>query len=305
MTDRLSGIAAFVQAVEAGSFALAAERLNLSASAVGKGVARLEDRLGVRLFHRTTRSLRLTDEGQAFYEHCARALAELDAATAQLDAGRSEPAGRLRIAMPQSFGRVCVLPVLLDLARRHPRLEYELSLSDRRVDLIEAGFDLAIRIGPLEDTPDLQARALGAMDSVLCAAPDYLAAQDTPRSLAELAQHRCVVYGRAGRTTAWTLTDAHGRTHTADLRQCMHVDDMQTVVDSVRAAAGIGQLPRWLVAGELAAGALVELLPGYRGSSRAIHALWPAGRSLPPKMRVVIDALVREVPRRLGFPESA
>src|SRR5882724_11319726 len=151
MRERLSGIAAFVQAVEAGSFAQAAERMQMTRSAVGKSIARLEERLGVRLFHRTTRRQSLTHDGQAYYERCVRVLAELEA-------GRREPSGRLRVSAPVIFGRRCVSPVLLSLARKYPGLAVDVSFSDRVVDLIEEGFDLAVRIGTLPDSGSLAAR---------------------------------------------------------------------------------------------------------------------------------------------------
>src|SRR5262249_22818153 len=153
--ERLTGIAAFVQAVEAGSFAVAAGRMGLTRSAVGKSIARLEQRLGVRLFHRTTRRQSLTEDGQAYYERCVRALAEIDAAEAALDSGRRAPAGCLRVTAPVLFGRYCVAPVLLELARRYSGLAIEMSFSDRVVDLLEEGFDLAIRVGTLSDSTSL------------------------------------------------------------------------------------------------------------------------------------------------------
>jgi len=171
MTDRLSGVAVFVQAAEAGSFALAASRLGLSRSAVGKSASRLEGRLGVRLFHRTTRSQRLTGDGQVLYESCVRALTEIEAAETALDTGRREPSGRLRVSATVLFGRRCVAPILLALARRHPRLEVELSFNDRPVDLVEEGFDLAVRNGALPDNAGLMARRLVGQRMTVCAAP--------------------------------------------------------------------------------------------------------------------------------------
>src|SRR5882672_3846135 len=171
----LQGVLGFVQAVEAGSFTRAAERLRITKSAVGKAVAQLEYRLGVRLLNRTTRSLSLTSEGEAYYEACVRALAEIDAAQALLASRRQVPSGRLRVDLPLSFGRRCVAPVLFALAGRYPGLTLELSFNDRRIDLIQEGVDLAIRMGELDDSPGLAARRLYAQRSVLCASPAYLA----------------------------------------------------------------------------------------------------------------------------------
>ena len=186
MSERLQGIDAFVQAVEAGSFAQAAERMRLTRSAVGKSIARLERRLGVRLFHRTTRRQSLTEDGQAYYERCKRALAELEDAEAALDNGRREPSGRLRVSVPVLFGRHCVAPVLTRLARQYPRLEVEIAFSDRVVDLLEEGFDLAVRVGDLRDSSTLAARRLGTQHLAICAAPSYLDAHGWPRTIEEL-----------------------------------------------------------------------------------------------------------------------
>ncbi len=147
-SDIMPDLPVFVAAVEAGGFSAAAARLNLSRSAVGKTIARLEGRLGVRLFHRTTRSLTLTEDGQAFFEHCRRALNEVQAARTMLDSGRREAAGRLRVSVPVLFGRQCVAPVLIRLTEDHPKLELDINFSDRLVDVVEDGFDLAVRNGP-------------------------------------------------------------------------------------------------------------------------------------------------------------
>src|SRR5258708_37792171 len=161
MNAALSGIDVFVQAVDARSFALAAERLRLTRSAVAKTIARLESRLGTRLFHRTTRSQRLTEDGQAFYERCVRALAEIEEGAAALDSGRREPGGLLRISAPALFGRYCVAPALLSLSTNHPKLNIDASFSHRLVDLIYEGYDLAGRIRSFPDTPPLASPRIG------------------------------------------------------------------------------------------------------------------------------------------------
>ena len=190
MSDRLTGVSVFVEAVEAGGFSAAAARLNLSRSAVGKTIARLEMRLGARLFHRTTRNQNLTEDGQAFYERCMRALDEIRMGEAMLDSGRREIAGRLRVSMPVLFGRRCVAPVLTELARQHPKLELDLDFSDRRVDLLEDGFDLAVRNGALGEGAGLMARRISYQRMTVCAAPAYLGARGSPRTPEELSLRR-------------------------------------------------------------------------------------------------------------------
>lgn len=214
MSDTLKDIPVFVAAVEAGSFAQAAIRLHLSRSAVGKSIARLEQRLGVRLFQRTTRSLKLTDNGALFYERCLRALEEIRGAESLLESGRQQIRGRLRVAMPVLFGRQCVAPLLIELAQEHPGLELEMSFSDRVVDLVEEGFDMAVRNGTLQDSSMLVARRLGEHRMVLCAAPDYLLERGQPQSVADLAHHAAINYLRAGRVLPWELMDNEGTSHT-------------------------------------------------------------------------------------------
>jgi DNA-binding transcriptional LysR family regulator len=194
--ERFNGISVFVEVADAGGFSAAAARLNLSRSAVGKTVSRLERRLGVRLFHRTTRTQSLTEEGQLFYESCQKALGEIRTAEDLLESGKREIRGRLRISMPVLFGRQCVAPLLRDLLRAHPRLELDLSFNDRVVDLLDEGFDLAIRNSPLGNGSGLMMRTVAEQRMTVCASPAYLETHGTPRTVAELAAHECIVYAR-------------------------------------------------------------------------------------------------------------
>ncbi|MGR2737962.1 LysR family transcriptional regulator [Billgrantia sp. Q4P2] len=296
MADRLSGIAAFVEAAEAGSFARAAERMNLSRSAVGKSIARLEERLGTRLFHRTTRSQSLTDDGQAFYERCVRALAELEAAESVLDDSRRAPAGRLRISAPVLFGRRCVVPIVLDILRRYPQLELEMSFTDRRVDLVEEGFDLVVRSGELPDSAGLVARRIGVQKLVVCAAPAYLAERGRPQALADLGGHEVIVYGRAGWSKAWNFLDAKGEARDLQWRGRIRLDDLEAIADATLAGEGLAWLPGWLIAEHLRSGALVRILENEASRDVDIHAVWPQSRHLPMRVRVVIDELVKRIP---------
>jgi DNA-binding transcriptional LysR family regulator len=300
MDERLSGIEAFVQAVEAGSFARAAEKLGLTRSAVGKSVARLEQRLGARLFHRTTRAQSLTEDGHAFYERCRRALDEIDAAEAALDAGRREPAGRLRVSVPLLFGRHCVAPVLARLARRYPRLDLEIAFSDRVADLLEDGFDLAVRIGELRDSPNLAARRLGAQTFAVCAAPSYLGKRKRPVRAEDFASMTAITYSRAGAELPWEVRDAHGRRHTLPIARHLRFDDVQAIADAALAGFGVARLPHWLIAPLLQSGALLLLMEDVEVETSDVHAVWPHSRYLPSKTRAAIDALAAEVPALLG-----
>jgi DNA-binding transcriptional LysR family regulator len=298
--ERLNGITTFVLAAEAGSFAQAAERLGVTRSAVGKSIARIEQRLGARLFHRTTRRQSLTDDGQAYYERCVRALAELEAAEAAFDTGRREPTGRLRLSAPVLFGRHCVVPALLGLARRHPQLQIEMSFNDRVVDLLEEGYDLAVRVGALPDSTSLAARRLGTQRMAICASPDYLARHGRPGSVAALAAHVGIVYGREGRRRHWLVRDADGRVHEVRIDNHLCFDDLQAIADAAVAGIGLAWLPCWQLARHVRAGELELVMDCERVLSAEIHAVWPQTRWLPSRTRVAIDALAAEIPALLG-----
>lgn len=296
MDDRLEGVATFVHVVEAGSFALAAERLRLTRSAVGKAVARLEARLGVRLLQRTTRSQSLTEDGQAYYDYCVRALAELDAAEAMLEGSRQQPRGRLRVSVPIAFGHLCVAPVLMNLARRHPSLSIDISFTDRMVDLVEEGFDIALRIGELRDSTSLAARRLGAQYMSIGASPAYIASHGMPMELDELDGHTVIAYARAGVAAPWDLREASGQTRRIDIRPQLSMDDVQAIAAAAIAGFGLARLPSWLLARYVESGELVMVKGRCSLPAQDIHAIWPKTRYMPPKTRCVIDALAAEIP---------
>ncbi|MBN3846349.1 LysR family transcriptional regulator [Paraburkholderia sp. Ac-20342] len=300
MTDNLDGVATFVQVVEAGSFALAAERMNLTRSAVGKAISRLEARLGVRLLHRSTRSQTLTAEGQAYYEGCVRALAELDVAEAALDHGRAEPAGRLRVSVPEAFGYFCVAPILLDLVRQYPKLQIDLSFTDRFTDLIEEGFDLAVRIGELRDSSTLAARRLGTQHVVIGASPAYLERYGTPTCIEQLENHVGIALSRAGAVAPWNAKDADGSAQPVRIRSRVSMDDIQAIAAAAIDGYGLAWLPCWLLTRYAKSGALVPVLDNYRVRSQEVYAIWPKARHLRAKTRVAIDALKEKVPEMIG-----
>jgi DNA-binding transcriptional LysR family regulator len=291
----LQGIIAFVQVAEAKSFSRAAERLGLSKSAVGKAIARLESRLGVKLVHRTTRSLNLTAEGETFHESCLSALAALDAGQALLASRRQVPAGRLRVDLPLSFGRRCIAPILLEIGARFPELSLDISFNDRRIDLIEEGVDLVVRLGELEDSAVLIARRLCLQRSAICATPAYLAAHGRPASLDDIARHACLRYGRDGRFSRWLLREADGRLRSLAAQGRFVLGHGEAILDAALAGHGLAYLPTWLMAEPLARGELELVLPETALETPAIHALWPRARDLAPKVRVVVDELVRRL----------
>ncbi len=303
MSERLNNIDMFVHAVEAGSFAQAAARLRVTRSAVAKGIARLEQRLGVRLFHRTTRSQSLTEEGHAYYERCVRALAELDAAEAVFDTRRSAPSGRLRVSAPVLFGRRCVAPLLLELADQHRGLAIEMSFSDRVVDLVEESFDLAVRIGTLPDSASLTVRRLGEQRMGICAAPSYLARRGVPESSEEVESHDCVVYGSSDRQATWRIRD-RGEVRHARPSARIYFDDLQAIADAAVAGAGLAWLPCWLMSPYLQSGELALVMDSDRVLATSIYAVWPKNRHLPAKTRFAIDTLAAGIPAMMGYRES-
>ena len=302
MSERLDSIELFVSAVEAGSFAQAADRLRLTRSAVAKSIGRLERRLGARLFQRTTRTQSLTEEGRDYYERCVRALSELDEAEAALAARRREPTGRLRVSAPVLFGRHCITPVLLQLTQRHPALQIEMSFSDRVVDLIEERFDIAVRVGALQNSSSLSTRRLGSQSMAICAAPSYLSRYGFPKTLQEIGARDCVVYSQAGRCLPWRVRDGKQiRELRANSR--LAFDDLQAIADAAVAGAGYAWLPCWLLASHVRNGELALVMDSERVLATDIHAVWPTTRHMATKTRVAIDALVKSVPAMLGHPE--
>ena len=287
-TPRFDGVELFLQIVESGNLTEAAERLNLTRSAVGKGLARLEARLGTCLLQRSTRRQRLTEDGQAYYEHCLRALAELEAAESVLESGRQQPRGRLRASVPLAFGHHYAAPALWGLMDRYPELEIEICFSDRMIDLAQEGFDLAVRIGPLPDTDRLSARRLGQQVMGLAASPAYVQRRGSIESIEDLAAHRGIAY--RSNTTA----------HHARLASPLVLDDLQAVADAAIAGVGLAWLPSWLIAHYALRGQLQAVLPSYREQPAPIHVIWPTAAHMPAKTRCAIDALVAATPSCLA-----
>ena len=299
MRDRFEGIQIFTEAAQAGSFAKAAERLCLTRSAVGKSIARLEERLGVRLFHRTTRSQSLTEDGQQYYERCVRAIEELRAGEHLLENGRREVVGRLRVSMPVLFGRHCVAPILRAYARRHPRLELELSFNDRQIDIIADGYDLAIRNGFLGEGTALRGRRLFSQRKVLCASPKYLERRGTPAGLTDILEHELLVYWRNDHALDWRLPGANGSLVDLSVTSRLRFDDLEAIADAAIEGMGLAWLPDWLIGGRLQAGDLVEVWADRPSATMECYAVWPASHYLPLRSRLAIDALVAELPGRL------
>jgi DNA-binding transcriptional LysR family regulator len=295
--DRLTSMAVFVKAVDVGSFAAAADALEMSGPMVGKHVRFLEQRLGVRLLNRTTRRQSLTETGQAYYERCRTVLAEAEAADAVASDELSEPRGRLRVTMPALLGRHCIAPLLMKLARRYPHLELDLSFGDPIADIIEARYDLAIRTGDLNDQSGLMTRRIASQRMVVCGSRSYLRANGKPKSLDDLAAHQAIIYRRSGRVRPW-LFPREGQPPSEIMPAGrLRLDDLDAIADAATQGMGLAWLPYWLVRERLRAGTLINLLSGQPGFLYDCHALWPRSPRMPPKVRAAVDALAPVLPK--------
>ena len=295
--DRLTSMAVFVRAVELGSFAAAATALDLSGPMVGKHVRFLEERLGVRLLNRTTRRQALTEFGSAYYERCRIILAE-DAAAEALAADQfAEPRGTLRVTMPVHFGRLCVAPILLALAQRHPMLKLELSFGDALRDLTESGVDLAIRTGALSDMAGVTTRRVARQRMIVCASPAYVAKRGAPPRTGDIAGHDAILYARAGRAAPWLFPRDGQPALEVNPVSRLRLDDLEAIADAATQGMGLAWLPSWLIRERVEAGALIALLPEQPAFPYDCHALWQQTPRLPLKARLAIDALADGLPK--------
>lgn len=286
----LAGIRCFVRVAELGSFSRAARELRVSQPTVSKTVAALEQRLGVRLLQRTTRSLGLTEEGARYYDTCLRVLAELDEVESSLATGGREPRGTLRLTSPREHGELLVAPVVLRFLDAHPQLSVDLVLDDRRIDLSAERIDLALRLGVLEDS-SLVARRLGAFSRLTAAAPVYLERHGEPTSPGDLAGHDCLVHTALSDPGRWTFRDERGRATRVDVSGRLAASSNLVVRDAALAGLGVFLGPRWLVQDALADGRLRPVLASYTVPSLDVHAVYPGGPFVPLKVRAFVHFL--------------
>lgn len=293
---------AFAQTARHGGFAAAAREQGVAPSTLAKAVARLEAALGVKLFHRTTRQVTLTPDGERLFQRCQRVLAEVEDLQAEASGSRAAPAGVLRVDAPVFYGKHFVLPLLAGLMGRHPALQLDLRLTDMQVDLVRDGVDLAVRIGELRDST-LVARRVDQQGLVLCASAAYLAARGTPRRLEDLAAHDAVIFRlpTSGRDRPWQFSQ-RGVAVELMPRARLRVNETEGLLEAVKLGLGVCQVPDMLVQGEIARGELVELLPSCRPKSMPIHLVHPSGRLLPARVKAAIEAL--EALRRRGAADQ-
>lgn len=290
--DRFDSLHTFVAVVEAGSFSAAAVRLDHAKSAVSRQVAALEAHLGAQLLNRTTRRLSLTEAGREFYERAQRILTDLAEAEQSVAAEQTALRGRLRLAAPLSFGLQHLAPALDEFLAQHPELVLDLDLDDRRVNLVEEGFDLALRIGELADST-LVARPLVPIRMVLCASPDYLRRHGTPQTPADLAFHAGLVYGNIPEAQQWRFLDAAGKSHSVKVPARLRANNGDVLVQAALAGLGVVVSPSFIAHRALAAGELVSLLPAYQAPGTTAYAVYPSRRHLPQRVRALIEFLVQ------------
>lgn len=289
----------FLSVCDHGGFARAADHLGLTPSAVAKAIARLEARLGVRLFERTTRRFVQTQEGAAYYAVCSAAVASIRRVEQDMAAAASEPVGLVRVSLPPLFGAEVVAPALYELAALYPRLDYELSLSGDPVDLLGGAFDLAVRIGEPPDVANVKGRMIGEQRLSLCASPAYVDRAGRPGSWQELSRHELIASARQGRVAPWRFRDGEAEVVWNPTARLV-LDGGALSLAAIRAGRGVGLAPSWLVAADIAAGRLVSVLASQIAGHRPVHLLWAETSVLSPRMRVTIDAIVRTAAKVVG-----
>jgi DNA-binding transcriptional LysR family regulator len=287
--DKAQEMASFVAVVDAGSFVAAAEALGLSKAAVSRQVGDLEQRLGARLLHRTTRRLSLTDDGQVFYARAKDLLAAIEDAESEISARSGEASGLLRINAPLTFGILHLAPLWGRFVEAHPKVSLEIDLSDRIVDLVDEGYDLAVRITNLPSS-QLVSRRLATSRMVLCAAPGYLARHGVPAHPRDLAAHRVISYSYWSTRDEWTFTGPEGEVRVRTQPR-IHANNGDTCRAAALDGQGIILQPDFLVGPDLRQGTLVELLPGHASLTIGIHAVYPSRKYLPIKTRRMVDYL--------------
>ena len=289
--DRLDDIALFLRVLDLGSISAAARSLDLSVALASQRLKRLEQQLGVRLLHRTTRRLHPTAEGAALAERGRALVDDLEALTGELRRGSVEAAGTVRMTASASFGRQYLSPLLPTFLARYPKVRINLDLSDLTKDLVSSGYDLAVRIGALDDS-NLVARKIATNRRVLCASPDYLQRHGVPATPDELARHECLVLvGSHGRQDVWRMHDHNGRERAVRVGGRFECNLGEALRDAALGGLGIALHSTWHVGDDLRSGRLRQVLPAYRIAESGIYAVMPQRRLVPLRVRAFVDFL--------------
>ena len=289
--DRLRAFEVFVAVVAQGGFSRAADKLDTSPANVTRYVNDLEEALGVRLLNRTSRRLSLTEPGRTLYDRALSILEDVAEAEAITSSSALQPRGRLRVNAPVSFGILHLAPLWPRFMAHYPDIQLDISLSDRVVDLVEEGYDLAIRISRA-GSPSLVSRKLATSQNVVCASPDYIARHGAPQAPEDLTHHVCIGYAYSATGDEWGLIDDAGRAHKVAVSTSLQTNNGDTVRAAALAGLGIIWQPTFLIGDDLRRGRLVRLLPGYRMSEIDVLAIYPSRRHVSARVRVMVDFLV-------------
>ncbi|MFV8835436.1 LysR family transcriptional regulator [Aquisalimonas sp.] len=292
--DRASEMMIFVRCVEDGSFSAAARALDMTPSAISKQIRRLEDRLGARLFNRTTRRISLTEVGRDFYDRCSRIMMQIEEAEEAVSSLQDQVRGTLRVTATAAFARGEVLPRINRFLSRHPELNLEFELTDRQVDLVDEGVDAAIMLQEQVNDPSLVARKLAVNRRIIVASPEYIQRNGEPQTPEELLDHNCLTLYNVSRFNDWEFEFDDGSPRVIHVRGNFHSNTASALYEAALAGVGLARLSTWLVAPRIRSGELVQLLPGYTQESSAYYVLFPQGRHLSRKVRAFVDFLVDE-----------
>ncbi|QUM74891.1 LysR family transcriptional regulator [Moritella sp. 24] len=284
-----SGVSEFVAVAETESFTAAAKRLGISTAQVSRQISALEERLSAKLFYRTTRKVSVTEVGGIYYQHCRQVMDGLADAERAISNLQSTPKGKLKITAPITYGERSVAPLVNDFVTQYPELEVQLVLSNQQIDLIDEGFDLAIRLGQLGDSSMIGKR-LATRKQYVCAAPEYLSAFGAPHTLSELDRHNCL----SGTLDYWRFQEK-GKARNIRVKGNFSCNSGPVLVDAALKGVGIVQLPDYYVQEYINQGQLIEVLPNYREPDDAVWALYPQNRHLSPKVRMLVDYLAKEL----------
>jgi DNA-binding transcriptional LysR family regulator len=292
--NRIQDIAAFVVSVKAGTYTAAAKSLGKTRSAIGKSVTRLENQLNVRLLNRSTRGLSLTDDGQALFERCQIILDDLENVNLVMDQRSQTPSGNLKITAPLAFGKRHVMPHVNQFLKRYPNVNANLSLTDRFVDVIEEGFDIAIRVGHAEEDSRIITRTIFKQLMITCASPEYISQHGNPTHPSELERFNTIFFQNNMKNRVWRYHE-HGKEIQFNSPNKLIIDDTESILDAALAGFGIAHLPQYIANEALSSGQLVEILEDFKAPSEPIRLTYPSKRHLSPKIRQFIDFLVDQL----------
>jgi DNA-binding transcriptional LysR family regulator len=288
--DLFGSMKMYMAVVEGGSFAAAANKLDISRAMVSKQIQKLEEHLGTRLMNRTTRRLSLTETGRAFYERSTQIISDVEEAEQIAGQMTRTPQGVLRVTIPLSYGQHRLAAIIGAYTQAYPQVQLDISLSDRKVDLVDEGFDLAIRIGAMPQS-DLIARKIGGVHSIVCAAPAYLARHGAPQTPADLAQHACLGYTLTGSGAEWRMEGPQGPV-TVAIAGPIRADNGDIIRLAAQGGAGIIFQPHFIVGEDIDAGRLVRLLPEWQSAELGVYAVYPSRKHLSAKVRTFVDFMV-------------